>query len=199
MQGLAPGRLAQLVERLVYTENAGSSSLSPPTIFHLARRRPPNDRWSWWHRFEADRNLAPRYHPQIRQSQPDARRRPQDHPPRHLLLQPLAQEFASPLDAPWMKALLCHCPDCRVMGASPARDATCLRSSVPSSRHSISRVAAVTGPMPGVDVRMSSDLALCWPSRTLIATSMAFQIFCAVNGASPIRAAMACEVRCVAS
>ncbi len=28
-----PGRLAQLVERLVYTEDVGSSSLSPPTIF----------------------------------------------------------------------------------------------------------------------------------------------------------------------
>ena len=27
------GRLAQLVERLVYTEDVGSSSLSPPTIF----------------------------------------------------------------------------------------------------------------------------------------------------------------------
>ena len=27
------GRLAQLVERFVYTEDAGSSSLSSPTIF----------------------------------------------------------------------------------------------------------------------------------------------------------------------
>ncbi|CVI16491.1 hypothetical protein AGR1A_Cc30075 [Agrobacterium fabacearum CFBP 5771] len=29
------GRLAQLVERLVYTEDVGSSSLSSPTIFQL--------------------------------------------------------------------------------------------------------------------------------------------------------------------
>ena len=29
------GRLAQLVERLAYTEDVGSSSLSPPTIFWM--------------------------------------------------------------------------------------------------------------------------------------------------------------------
>lgn len=29
------GRLAQLVERLAYTEDVGSSSLSPPTTFGL--------------------------------------------------------------------------------------------------------------------------------------------------------------------
>ncbi len=33
------GRLAQLVERLVYTEDVGSSSLSPPTIFRLTTIR----------------------------------------------------------------------------------------------------------------------------------------------------------------
>lgn len=32
----AEGRLAQLVERLVYTEDVGSSSLSSPTIFNLS-------------------------------------------------------------------------------------------------------------------------------------------------------------------
>ena len=32
------GRLAQLVEHLVYTERVGSSSLSPPTILRSARR-----------------------------------------------------------------------------------------------------------------------------------------------------------------
>ncbi len=33
------GRLAQLVERFVYTEDVGSSSLSSPTIFYLQFQR----------------------------------------------------------------------------------------------------------------------------------------------------------------
>ncbi len=50
----------------------------------------------------------------------------------------------------------CHFPDCRDIGARPARDAACLPESFPSSGISVSIAQAVTVAIPGILVRISA-------------------------------------------
>src|SRR5580700_5320431 len=65
---------------------------------------------------------------------------------------------------PLMRSLPCHLPDCRDIGARPARLAACFPSSVPNSGISMSIENAVVSAMPGMLVKMSSlfdSLILC--------------------------------------
>ena len=57
---------------------------------------------------------------------------------------------------PWMRSLPCHLPDCRDIGARPARLAACFPSSVPNSGISISIENAVVSAMPGMLIKMAS-------------------------------------------
>ena len=72
-----------------------------------------------------------------------------------------------------MNDFSCHCPDWRVIGARPARLATCLRSSVPSSGIRVSIAAAETAPTPGMERKISHVRAVfsCAAINVAISTS----------------------------
>src|SRR5262245_36661521 len=57
---------------------------------------------------------------------------------------------------PWMRSLPCHLPDCRDIGARPARLAACFPSSVPNSGISMSIENAVVFAMPGMLIKIAS-------------------------------------------
>ena len=77
---------------------------------------------------------------------------------------------------PWMRSWPCHLPDCREIGARPARLAACFPSRLPSSGISISMANAVASAIPGMLIRMASfcDSSASRPTVSAIAASISW-------------------------